>query len=219
LTLRLLVAAALGGAIGIERELRERGAGLRTHMMVALGAALFTVAGAYGFADFYHAGGNVARIDPTRVAAQVVTGIGFLGAGAIIRQGVSVRGLTTAGTLWVVAAIGLAAGAGYYSAAVIATALVLFALWPLRFVAYRALGRFRPGSARLLVALTTGTSPGPLIDEVESVGGRIDSVEISQDGDRRVVELDVVLPPHREPASIVSALADIDHVLDVRWAE
>jgi len=188
-------------------------------MMVSLGAALFTIAGAYGFADFYAAGGNVARIDPTRVAAQVVTGIGFLGAGAIIRQGVSVRGLTTAGTLWVVAAIGLAVGAGYYSAAVIGTALVLFSLWPLKLVANRTIGRFRPGTARLLVALPPGTSPGPLITQVESVGGRIESVEISQEGDRRQVELDVVLLPHREPARIVSALADVEHVLDVRWAE
>jgi len=119
--LRLALAALLGGLIGVERELREREAGLRTHLLVSLGSALFTIVGAYGFHSFLDSGANVVRADPTRVAAQIVTGIGFLGAGAIIRQGLSVRGLTTAATLWVVAAVGLAAGAGYYSVAVITT--------------------------------------------------------------------------------------------------
>ena len=90
--LRLFVAAVLGGAIGLERELRERQAGLRTHLVVSVGAALFTLVSAYGFTDWG------VRVDPTRIAAQIVTGIGFLGAGAIIRQGLSVRGLTTAAT-------------------------------------------------------------------------------------------------------------------------
>src|SRR4051794_9609629 len=130
--LRVLVAAALGGAVGLERELRDREAGFRTHMLVAVGSALFTLVSAYGFRDFLVHGGSVVRADPTRIAAQIVTGIGFLGAGAIIRQGLSIRGLTTAATLWVVAAIGLAAGAGYYSAAVITTLLALFSLGPLR---------------------------------------------------------------------------------------
>ena len=119
--LRLALAAALGGAIGFERELREREAGLRTHLLVCLGSALFTIVSAYGFHEFLTSGDAVVRADPTRIAAQIVTGIGFLGAGAIIRQGISVRGLTTAATLWVAAAIGMAAGAGYYPGAVIGT--------------------------------------------------------------------------------------------------
>ncbi|MFL5941603.1 MAG: MgtC/SapB family protein, partial [Gaiellaceae bacterium] len=127
--LRLALAATLGGLIGVERELREREAGLRTHLLVALGSALFTIVGAYGFHSFLESGQAVVRADPTRIAAQIVTGIGFLGAGAIIRQGLSIRGLTTAATLWVVAAIGLASGAGYYSAAVITTGVALVALW------------------------------------------------------------------------------------------
>ena len=118
---RLALAAALGGAIGFERELRDREAGLRTHMLVCLGSALFTIVSAYGFHEFLVGGDQVVRADPTRIAAQIVTGIGFLGAGAIIRQGVSVRGLTTAATLWVAAAIGMACGAGYYSGAVLGT--------------------------------------------------------------------------------------------------
>src|SRR5436305_8007639 len=98
--LRLVVAAGLGGAIGFERELRERQAGLRTHLVVSVGSALFTLVSAYGFHSFD------GKVDPTRIAAQIVSGIGFLGAGAIIRQGLSVRGLTTAASLWLVAAIG-----------------------------------------------------------------------------------------------------------------
>src|SRR6187200_3538491 len=165
--LRIVVAATLGGAVGIERELRDHDAGFRTHMLVAIGSALFTIVSAYAFRDFLVGGGAVVRADPTRIAAQIVTGIGFLGAGAIIRQGLSVRGLTTAATLWVVAAVGLAAGAGYYSAAVSTTALVLLALWPLRIIAYRILTRFRPEDGRLLVALPAGQAPGAVIDEVE----------------------------------------------------
>ena len=130
--LRLSLAAVLGGAIGLERELREREAGLRTHMLVSIGSALFTIVAAYGFHAFLSSGANVVRADPSRIAAQIVTGIGFLGAGAIIRQGLSVRGLTTAATLWVVAAIGMAAGAGYYSGAALTTVIVLVSLWPLR---------------------------------------------------------------------------------------
>ena len=98
--IRLLVAAALTGAIGLERELRDRAAGLRTHMLVGVGSALFTIVSAYGWADFQFSTAEGVVFDPTRIAAQIVTGIGFLGAGAIIRQGISVRGLTTAAGLW-----------------------------------------------------------------------------------------------------------------------
>ena len=139
--LRLALAAAFGGLIGIEREFREREAGLRTHMLVSVGSALFTLTSAYGFHDFLSSGDAVVRADPSRVAAQIVTGIGFLGAGAIIRQGLAVRGLTTAATLWVCAAIGLAAGTGYYSAALMTTGVTLFLLWPMRIVARRLFDR------------------------------------------------------------------------------
>jgi len=209
--LRLALAGVLGGLIGLERELRERGAGLRTHLLVSVGAALFTIAGAYGF-------GGV-RVDPTRVAAQIVTGVGFLGAGAIIRQGFSVRGLTTAATLWVVAAVGLAAGAGYYSGAVITTALVLLALWPLRILAFRILRRFRADGGQLLVELPVGAPPGEVIDEIEAAGARIAAMGVSQEGDRRRLELEVALP-HTVPAPrLVARIADVENVADVRWAD
>jgi putative Mg2+ transporter-C (MgtC) family protein len=217
--LRLAVAALLGGAIGVERELREREAGLRTHLLVSVGSALFTIVSAYGFHAFLSSGANVVRADPSRIAAQIVTGIGFLGAGAIIRQGLSVRGLTTAASLWVVAAIGLAAGAGYYSGAVIATAIVLVSLWPLRLIAYRVLHRFRPETERLIVQMPSGQSPGVLIETVEQLGVRLDAVEISQEGDRRNVGLDVALPKQTPAPEVVAKLADVEGVLDVRWME
>ena len=217
--LRLALAAVLGGLIGVERELREREAGLRTHLLVALGSALFTIVGAYGFNEFLNSGAPVVRADPTRIAAQIVTGIGFLGAGAIIRQGLSVRGLTTAATLWVVAAVGLAAGAGYYSVAVITTALVLIALYPLRLIAYKIIVRFRPEDGRLLVQLPAGSSPGEVIDEVERLGARLASLDVSQEGDRRRLELDVVLPRETNQTRVVTRIAELDNVLEVRWTD
>src|SRR2546423_11208863 len=121
LIVRLGVAALLGAVVGIEGESAAKGGGLRTHAVVALGAALFTVAGAYGFADI-DKGPN---IDPARVAAQVATGVGFIGAGTILRHGASVRGITTAATVWLAAAIGVAAGAGGSLAAGGATGMTL----------------------------------------------------------------------------------------------
>jgi putative Mg2+ transporter-C (MgtC) family protein len=217
--LRLAVAVVLGGAIGLERELRDREAGFRTHMLVSLGSALFTIASAYGFHDFLVNGGSVVRADPTRIAAQIVTGIGFLGAGAIIRQGVSVRGLTTAATLWVVAAIGLTAGAGYYWPAVFTTALALFSLGPLRIFSYRVVGRFRPQTDRLIVQLPAGESPAPLIQTLEDAGARLQSLEVGHEADRRTVLLDVTLPPRADAPGIVAKLADLEHVLEIRWTD
>ena len=216
---RVAVAAALGGAVGLERELREREAGFRTHMLVSVGSALFTIVSAYGFHEFLVGGGNVIRADPTRIAAQIVTGIGFLGAGAIIRQGFSVRGLTTAATLWVVAAIGMASGAGYYSAAVITTALVLISLWPLRILAFRTMRRFRPETERLLVQLPAGESPSPVIERLEALGGSLQSLEVGHEADRRTVLIDVTLPPKADPPAIVADLSELEHVLEIRWSD
>jgi putative Mg2+ transporter-C (MgtC) family protein len=210
--LRLAVAAGLGGAIGFERELRERQAGLRTHLVVSLGAALFTLVSAYAFRNFG------SKVDPTRIAAQIVSGIGFLGAGAIIRQGLSVKGLTTAATLWLVAAIGMASGAGYYDGALIATLGALFTLGPLRILAYKVIRRYRAELDRLLVEIPAGGSPAPLIEGVERQGGRVVALEVTQEGDRRSVAIDVELLQAGAP-EIVAGIAEIDGVLEVRWSE
>jgi putative Mg2+ transporter-C (MgtC) family protein len=216
--LRLALAAVLGGAVGFERELRDREAGLRTHLLVSVGSALFTIVSAYGFRDFLTGNEPVIRADPTRIAAQIVTGIGFLGAGAIIRQGLSVRGLTTAATLWVVAAIGLTAGAGYYSAAVITTVLALVTLWPLRLMAHRVTRRFRGETGRLLIQLPAGETIAAVIGTVER-HGTIETVEIAQEGDRRTVELVVELPREQRSHELITRVADLEHVMEVRWAE
>ena len=117
---RLMLSAALGAVLGLEREWRQKYAGLRTNILIALGSTLFTVMSI----DLSDAAGG----DPTRVAAQIVTGIGFLGAGAIMRTGVGIRGLTTAAMIWVNAAIGVAVGGGEYRLAVIATGVTLTVL-------------------------------------------------------------------------------------------
>jgi putative Mg2+ transporter-C (MgtC) family protein len=213
---RLAVAGILGGAIGAERELREHDAGLRTHMLVAVGSALFTIVSAYAWTDFNFSARNGVTYDPTRIAAQIVTGIGFLGAGAIIRQGLSVRGLTTAASLWVVAAIGIASGAGYYSGAVIATALVLFSLWPLRIVAHRFLERFRPGELRLEIELRSNESPSVLLDTLESRGVAVRAFEVEDARDRRRVALEVHVE-QVQPETVTAELMRLEPVLAVRW--
>ena len=215
--LRIILAGVLGGAIGAEREIREREAGLRTHMLVAVGAALFTIVSAYAWTDFQFSTREGVTFDPTRIAAQVVTGIGFLGAGAIIRQGLSIRGLTTAASLWVVAAIGMASGAGYYSAAVITTVLVLVSLWPLRILAYRIFERIRPGELRLEVELRANEGPSVLLDALEGQNVAVHAFELEDARDRRRVVLDVRLAESR-PESVTAELMRLEQVLGVRWA-
>jgi len=123
---RLLLAAVLGSAIGFERERLAWAAGMRTHMLVAVGACLIMIVSAYGFSEVL--GRPNVVLDPSRIAAQVVSGIGFLGAGTILLRGEVVKGLTTAASLWGVAAIGLACGAGLYVAAIATTVIVLVIL-------------------------------------------------------------------------------------------
>jgi len=183
---RLALAAALGSIIGLEREFREREAGLRTHLLVSLGSALFTIVSAFGFHDVLtHDPQVVVRLDPSRIAAQIVSGIGFLGAGAIIRQGLSILGLTTAATLWVVAAIGMAAGAGFYSVAIITTVVALVALWPLRYVAYRMIDRVKPEEDRVVIELREGHSLAELLTHVSQVR----HIEVTEELDRKIVQL------------------------------
>lgn len=142
LVLRLLVAAGLGAAIGIERELRQKPAGLRTNILIAVGSALFTVMSVV----LAREGGT-----PDRIAAQVVTGIGFLGAGAILRHGTTIHGMTTAATIWVNAAVGMAAGAGQLgmaTAATVVTLVVLAVLPPIEAFFERRAGPLQPDTRR-----------------------------------------------------------------------
>ncbi|SFJ51784.1 putative Mg2+ transporter-C (MgtC) family protein [Paenibacillus sp. UNC496MF] len=129
LTIRLVAALALGGLVGLERELGGHSAGFRTHILVCVGSAAIVLLSIYGFAEF-STDPNV-RLDPARLAAQVISGIGFLGAGTILRTGLTVSGLTTAASLWVVAAIGLTVGAGFYYGSAVLTVLVVVSLFVL----------------------------------------------------------------------------------------
>jgi putative Mg2+ transporter-C (MgtC) family protein len=212
---RLLAAAALGGAIGIERELRDREAGFRTHLLVSVGAALFTLISAYAWTDFNFGVGTGITFDPTRIAAQVVTGIGFLGAGAIIRQGLTVRGLTTAATLWIAAAIGMACGAGFYWAAGLATAVALFSLGPLRLVSRRVLDR--PHERRLEVELEEKAGAAAVLRELEASGSAVRSLSLADTDGKRVARITVDLPHGAAPDAVLVRLGELEDVRAIQW--
>ncbi len=213
--MRLAAAAALGGVIGIERELREREAGFRTHMLVSVGAALFTLVSAYAWTDFAFSQASGVTFDPTRIAAQIVTGIGFIGAGAIIRQGLTVRGLTTAATLWMVAAIGMACGAGFYWAAVIATAIALVGLGPLRFVSQR-IGD-RPNRRELEVELDPKASAAPVLAALEQLDVSVSSFSIGARGDARQVTCVVELPQEEAAEEVLLRLGELEEISGAKW--
>lgn len=137
---RLVLAAVLSGLVGLEREAKRRAAGLRTHILVAVGSALILLTGVHMMALYR----GVVEVDPSRLAAQVVSGIGFLGAGTIIQFRDSVRGLTTAASVWTAAGIGLAVGSGFYLGAAAATGLVLVVLLLLRSLEARVGSKGRP---------------------------------------------------------------------------
>jgi putative Mg2+ transporter-C (MgtC) family protein len=192
LLLRIALAAALGAALGVEREHRGQPAGMRTHALVACGAALFTLAGAYGFSDV-HRGPN---IDPMRVAAQIASGIGFIGGGVILKEGAAVRGVTTAASLWAAAAVGLAVGAGLLVAAAGSVAVILVTLVGLRHV--RTLLGPRLGAAMRIVVVRYerghGTM-GPLLDGLRGAGAHVEDLWIDdrddETGDLRAVRVRV----------------------------
>lgn len=147
--LRLALAALFGGLIGLERERKDWAAGLRTHMLVCVGSCLVIIVSAFGFSDIL--GTKGVELDPSRIAAQVVSGVGFIGAGAILfsRQG-TIRGLTTAAGLWTVAAIGLATGSGLYFAAGATTVVALIILWAIQPLEKRYLRRFKQATLRVV---------------------------------------------------------------------
>ncbi|MGE5275064.1 MAG: MgtC/SapB family protein [Verrucomicrobiota bacterium] len=197
---RIVVAAGLGGVIGLERELDEKAAGLRTHMLVAVGSALFTLVGAYGFSAF-----PARNVDPTRIAAQVVTGIGFLGAGLIFRQGFTIRGLTTAASLWLVGAIGMAAGAGFWKGAVIATIVALISLRPLEWM--KAVSIPQRAAAHLIVVLKEDGTAGDVLDAIERSG---DLLALRRDGRRLEVEIRLDRGARAATLDSVAALPQVE---------
>lgn len=205
LSIRLILAAALGLAVGFEREIHGHPAGLRTHMLVAVGSALFTVLSAYGFG----AGSAAAPIDPTRIAAQIVSGIGFLGAGAILKDGIVIRGLTTAASLWATSAVGMAAGAGEYIIAAVATGVILVSLWPINALAERLHGTAVP-EVQLRLAMDRLEALGEVTGIL--VGHRLEIGQIStQRLGKASYRADLAIRG-RTPSVITSAIAAIDDI-------
>jgi putative Mg2+ transporter-C (MgtC) family protein len=202
---RLIVAAALGMLVGAEREIHGHPAGIRTHMLVALGSGLFTVLSIHGFGQEQPG----ANIDPTRIAAQIVSGIGFLGAGAILKDGVVIRGLTTAASLWATAAVGMAAGAGEYVIAGVSAAVILVSLWPINALAERLHGTAVP---EMQVRLSL--SKVDLVGQVSAILGtnRIDIVSIAtQREGREEYRADLSLRA-RSNSTIATAIEAIDRI-------
>lgn len=200
IVVRLVAAAVLGALIGLEREIHEHPAGMRTHLLVALGSAGFTVLSIEAFA--------APGADPARIAAQIVTGVGFLGAGAILKEGATIRGLTTAASLWTVAAVGMASGAGAWMVAAVTTILVLVSLWPLRLATERFVGRQQH---RVQVQLVTGPHGlGELVTTVVSAGGSIAHLASSHAADGRLsVTVEIRAADAAAGATITAAIADL----------
>jgi putative Mg2+ transporter-C (MgtC) family protein len=203
LVLRLVIAAVLGAAFGAEREIYQKTAGLRTHTLVAAGAALFTIAGAYAFES--------SDVDPTRIAAQVVTGIGFIGAGAMIRTGFTVSGITTAATLWFAAALGLATGFGMYLFAAVALGValvIMIGFAPVR----RRIHRVQRIELRYVPGHGTMT---PLFQSLNAVGAKVHNMTLEESEGIRTVSLEVLGLGGDSLDEVVTALRSRDEVLNV----
>ena len=208
---RLLLAAVLGGAIGAERKLNDQAAGLRTHMLLTIGACLFTLISAYGF------GGGIGT-DPSRLAAQIVTGIGFLGGGAIVRHGLTVKGLTTAASIWATASVGVAIGAGSYVLGIGGAALVVATLFGLRRVS-GVLQRWGVSREEFVLATVPGFDVKRVVELVRSERVDLRGLEHLQDDDGDRIVILVKLRPLYRPEQLLDALKGVEGVLQVEWEQ
>ncbi|WP_416181633.1 MgtC/SapB family protein [Acidaminococcus timonensis] len=188
LTLRILLAAFLGGLIGLERSAGDRPAGLRTHVLVATGSALLMVISIYG-SDGY----TQAR-DPSRIASQVVSGIGFLGAGTILHEGLTVKGLTTAASLWIVSAIGLTVGCGMLALGIFATVITLVTLILIRGLEKKVLPAGRATKCNLhVIVKKTPDSLMEVMDYLQERNIKTRILDMRNDPQRNVLEVDLAV--------------------------
>jgi putative Mg2+ transporter-C (MgtC) family protein len=209
----LLLAFALSALIGLERQLRRHSAGIRTQAIVGTSAALFVLVSKYGFMDVL---GDRVELDPSRVAAQVVTGIGFLGAGLILTRHGAVRGLTTAASVWETAAIGMAAGAGLWLLALVVTALHFVVTYGVQLF-----GRFLPGNVEHQVQMRVVYADGRgllriVLATVTGSGWSVQRAEQRDDPAGGTVAVTLELEGAADPQRVVAALTDIDGVRDVQ---
>jgi len=211
---RLLLITVLAGCIGYERERHGRAAGLRTHILVGVGSCLIMLTALYLMDAL---AGRVA-LDPTRLAAQVVSGIGFLGAGTILRFRASVRGLTTAASLWAIAGIGLAVGAGFLVGAITGTAVILVALFGLSGLERR----IRKDWYKVLIVETRASSED--LARIRQVLSEYDTeirdfeIKRTDRPDSSIVELDVKLPSERDQDGILSEVLRLEGTRRAHWA-
>jgi len=220
IALRLFVALLLGGLVGFERESHNRPAGFRTHILVCAGAALIMMLSAYGFTDM---AGNRYMVDPSRIAAQVVTGVGFLGAGTILQQRGSIRGLTTAASIWVVSGIGLAAGIGFYAGAVMTTFVVLVSLLLLGRIEKAILSQRRLKSLQIRAKDQPGLLgkiSGILVDlklniqRIEIIDQAFDSVV-----GRDIISMEflLVVPLSLNADQLLRRLSCLEGIMEISW--
>jgi len=214
------VALVLSAAIGLERELRQKDAGLRTQTLVGVGAALFMLVSKYGFTDVLEA--NLIRLDPSRVAAQIVSGIGFIGAGLIFVRRDSVRGLTTAASIWVTAAVGTAAGGGLLVLAALTTGIYLVVTLVLPVLRRRlpvaTAGtstlrvRYPDGHGILRQVLNEATQRGFVIDDLATESDRAGRGEWEDGDGTHMVAVTMHVHGKRPVSELASALTELDHV-------
>jgi putative Mg2+ transporter-C (MgtC) family protein len=210
---RLLLVTAIAGAIGFERERHGRAAGFRTHILVGLGSCLMMLTGLHLMEAF----AGVRELDPTRIAAQVVSGIGFLGAGTILRFRASVRGLTTAASLWAVAGIGLAVGAGFLWGALVAGLIVVVVLFGFSGLE-RAMRRDWYGT---LMVETSGSAQdlGKIRGLLAEYEIEIRDVDIRESGPGQLrMEFQVKLVPDQPREEILKRLLQVERVSQARWS-
>ena len=187
-------------------------------MLVSVGAALFTIAGAFGVEGVFSDQDVVVRYDPTRVAAQIVTGIGFLGAGAIIQQGLSVRGLTTAASLWVTAAVGMSVGLGYYTGAAVTAVFTVLALYGMKRMRSVVFSRLRKGECRITVQMGDDLRLSQLVHAIEERGGRVESMKFAEEeGNGKQLTATVKLDSGVDPEDVVAGASDLPGVRAVDW--
>lgn len=215
ISLRMVLAAIFGAAIGLERERKEWAAGMRTHMMVCVGSALMMLVSSFGFSDIL--GSEFVELDPSRVASQIISGIGFIGAGTILFQKPNrVLGLTTASGLWTVAGIGMATGGGMYFAASAATVLSLLILWGMQPIQKRYSAKFY--NKNLNIVLAPGTNAKEIVDELlDDKSIDFANFSVTKIQNETIIELYLNKASHATLSKIVDRLNQNPAVTKITW--